>query len=202
MKNQNNLKFLIITLFISLFQSCQSQTSDNPTVLGTEIFKLENVTFKENIDTLFSKIPFVKLDRTNDKSKALIFRNKIDDNKNVKIVDFNGIDSQRLNVITNDKKEIQAFSTYIETTKNPQVLIEKIDKKFKPYKVNLKPNKKLEFSKAKLYQWNLPDKIYALTVSDLGNQYTLGIIVTKIDIDKNTLSVDTTPICLDNSCKE
>ena len=202
MKNQNNLKFLIITLFISLFQSCQSQTSDNPTVLGTEIFKLENVTFKENIDTLFSKIPFVKLDRTNDKSKALIFRNKIDDNKNVKIVDFNGIDSQRLNVITNDKKEIQAFSTYIDTTKNPQVLIEKIDKKFKPYKVNLKPNKKLEFSKAKLYQWNLPDKIYALTVSDLGNQYTLGIIVTKIDIDKNTLSVDTTPICLDNSCKE
>lgn len=202
MKNQNNLKFLIITLFISLFQSCQSQTSDNPTVLGTEIFKLENVTFKENIDTLFSKIPFVKLDRTNDKSKALIFRNKIDDNKNVKIVDFNGIDSQRLNVITNDKKEIQAFSTYIETTKNPQVLIEKIDKKFKPYKVNLKPNKKLEFSKAKLYQWNLPDKIYALTVSDLGNQYTLGIIVTKINIDKNTLSVDTTPICLDNSCKE
>jgi len=62
----NNLKILTTAVLFSFFQSCQSQTAENPKSLGSEIFKLENITFKENVDTLFSKIPFVKLDRTND----------------------------------------------------------------------------------------------------------------------------------------
>lgn len=198
----NNLKILITVTLFSFFQNCQSQTAENPKSLGSEIFKLENITFKENVDTLFSKIPFVKLDRTNDTSKAIIYRNKIDDNKKVEIVDFYGKNSQRLSVTTNAKNEIQAFSTYIDTKENPQNLINKLDKQFKSYKVNLKPNKKFEFSKAKAYQWNLPDKIYAVTISDLGNEYTISIIVAKNNVDKNILSVDKTPICLDNTCKE
>lgn len=202
MKNQNNFKCLAIIFIILLFQSCQSQSKDNPKVLGEKKFKIDNVTFTEDVDTLFSKISFVKLDRTDDQSEALIYRNKIDSNSNRNIVSFYEMDSPRLNVITNNEKEIQAFTTYFETYENPQNIIEKIDAKFKPYRVNLKPNKKLEFSKSKSYQWNLIDKIYAVTISSLDDEYTVSVIVTKPDVDKKTLSVDSTPICLDNSCKE
>ena len=203
-KNNRSYFFLLIIL-MTLFQNCQSQTKENPKYMGAEngIFDLDKATFNENVETLFSKVQHVSLDRTADKSKAWIYRNKMDDgNAQTNLISFFDIENSRINVITNNKKVIQAFTTFIETDKNPESLISKLDKKYGAYKVKLKPNKKLDFSNSKLYQWNLPDKIYAVAISKLKGGYTLSIVVARADIDKNTLSVDGSPICLDNNCKE
>ncbi len=155
---------------MTLFQNCQSQTKENPKYLGFEnvVFDLDKVTFNENVEILFSKINHVSLDRTADKSKAWVYRNKIDDNTvKPKLVSFFDIENNKINVIANGKKEIQAFTSFIETNKNPESLISKLDKKYGAYKVKLKPNKKLDFTNSKLYQWNLPEKINAVTVTKL-----------------------------------
>ncbi len=207
MKNpkKNRPYIFILIILMILFQNCQSQTKENPKYLGAEsgIFDLDKATFNENVETLFSKIQHVSLDRTADKSKAWVYRNKIGDG-NVKpnLISFFDVENYRINVIANNKKVIQAFTSFIETDKNPESLISKLDKKYSAYKVKLKPDKKLDFSNSKLYQWNLPDKIYAVTMSKLKDGYTLSIVVARAGIDKNTLSVDSSPICLDNSCKE
>ena len=207
MKNpkKNRSNFFILIILMTLFQNRQSQTKENPKYLGSEngIFDLDKATFNENVETLFSKIQHVSLDRTADKSNAWVYRNKIGDG-NVKpnLISFFDIENNRINVIANNKKVIQAFTSFIETNKNPESLISKLDKKYSAYKVKLKPDKKLDFSNSKLYQWNLPDKIYAVTISKLTGGYTLSIVVARAGIDKNTLSVDGSPICLDNSCKE
>jgi hypothetical protein len=207
MKNpkKNRPYIFILIILMTLFQNCQSQTKENPKYLGAEsgIFDLDKATFNENVETLFSKIQHVSLDRTADKSKAWVYRNKIGDG-NVKpnLISFFDVENYRINVIANNKKVIQAFTSFIETDKNPESLISKLDKKYSAYKVKLKPDKKLDFSNSKLYQWNLPDKIYAVTMSKLKDGYTLSIVVARAGIDKNTLSVDSSPICLDNSCKE
>lgn len=190
---------------MTLFQNCQSQTKENPKYFGSEngIFDLDKASFNENVEKLFSKVQHVSLDRTADKSKAWVYRNKIGDgNVNPNLIRFFDIENNRINVITNNKKVIQAFTSFIETNKNPESLISKLDKKYGAYKVKLKPDKKLDFSNSKLYQWNLPDKIYAVTISKLKDGYTLSVVVARAGIDKNTLSVDGSPICLDNSCKE
>ncbi|WP_027388271.1 hypothetical protein [Chryseobacterium gregarium] len=207
MKNlkRNSSLFFILMISMTLFQNCQSQTKENPKYLGSEhgIFDLDRATFNENVETLFSKVQHVALDRTEGKSKAWIYRNKIDDS-GIKpdLIRFFDIENNRINVITNHKKAIQAFTSFIETDKNPESLISKINTKYASYKVNLKPDKNLDFSHSKLYQWNLPDKIYAITISKLKEGYTLSIVVARAGIDKNTLSVDGSPVCLDNSCKE
>jgi hypothetical protein len=207
MKNpkQNRSYISILILLMTLFQNCQSQTKENPKFLGSEngIFDLDKATFNENIETLFSKIQYISLDRTADKSKAWVYRNKIDD-RNLKpnLISFFDVENNRINVIADNRKVIQAFTSFVETNKNPESIISKLDKKYGAYKVKLKPDKKLDFSNSKLYQWNLPDKIYAVTISKLKDEYTLSIVVAKAGIDKNTLSVDGSPICLDNSCKE
>ena len=207
MKNplRNRPHFFILIILMALFQNCQSQTKENPKYLGSEngIFDLDRATFNENVETLFSKVQHVSLDRTADKSKAWVYRNRIGES-NVKsnLISFFDIESNRINVITNSKKVIQAFTSFIETNRNPESLISKLDKKYIAYKVKLKPDKKLDFSNSKLYQWNLPDKIYAVTISKLKGGYTLSIVVARAGIDKNILSVDGSPICLDNSCKE
>ena len=89
-----------------------------------------------------------------------------------------------------------------ETKSNPEVIISEIDKKYGKYRTKLKLDKKLEFSNSKLYQWNLPDRIYAVTISDLNNVYTLSIVVAKSSITRNTMNIDLSPICLDESCKQ
>lgn len=207
MKNpkKNKSHFFIIIILMTLFQNCQSQTKENPKYFGSEnvIFDLDKASFNENVEKLFSKVQHVSLDRTADKSKAWVYRNKIGDgNVNPNLIRFFDIENNRINVITNNKKVIQAFTSFIETNKNPESLISKLDKKYGAYKVKLKPDKKLDFSNSKLYQWNLPDKIYAVTISKLKDGYTLSVVVARAGIDKNTLSVDGSPICLDNSCKE
>lgn len=207
MKNpkQNRSYISILILLMTLFQNCQSQTKENPKFLGSEngIFDLDKATFNENIETLFSKIQYVSLDRTADKSKAWVYRNKIDD-RNLKsnLISFFDVENNRINVIADNRKVIQAFTSFVETNKNPESIISKLDKKYGAYKVKLKPDKKLDFSNSKLYQWNLPDKIYAVTISKLKDEYTLSIVVARAGIDKNTISVDDSPICLDTSCKE
>lgn len=207
MKNpkQNRSYISILIILMTLFQNCQSQTKENPKFLGSEngIFDLDKATFNENIEILFSKIQYISLDRTADKSKAWVYRNKID-NRNVKrnLISFFDVENNRINVIADNKKVIQAFTSFVEINKNPESIISKLDKKYGAYKVKLKPDKKLDFSNSKLYQWNLPDKIYAVTISKLKDEYTLSIVVARAGIDKNTLSVDGSPICLDTSCKE
>jgi hypothetical protein len=207
MKNpkQNRSYISILIILMTLFQNCQSQTKQNPKYLGSEngIFDLDKATFNENIETLFSKIQYISLDRTADKSKAWVYRNKID-NRNVKrnLISFFDVENNRINVIADHRKVIQAFTSFVEINKNPESIISKLDKKYGAYKVKLKPDKKLDFSNSKLYQWNLPDKIYAVTISKLKDEYTLSIVVARAGIDKNTLSVDGSPICLDTSCKE
>lgn len=190
---------------MTFFQNCQCQTKENPKYLGADngVFDLDKATFKENTEILFSKVEHVTLDRTGEKSKAWIYRNKLDDgNAKQNLISFFGIENNRINVIANSSKVIQAFTSFIETNKNPESLILKLDKKYGAYKVKLKPDKKLDFSNSKLYQWNLPDKIYAITISKLKDGYTISIVVARANIDKNTLSVDKSPICLDNNCKE
>lgn len=100
------------------------------------------------------------------------------------------------------KKQIQAFTTFVETKNSPSTLISKLDEKYAKYRVKLKPNKKLEFTNSKLYQWNLPNKIYAVTISNLQNDFTVSIVVADSNISKKTMAVDLSPICLDNDCKE
>lgn len=199
------IKIFLITLSLLSAITCKPQQKQNPKYLGSghDIFDLDNTSFNENVDTLFSKIQYVSLDRTADKSKAWVYRNKFDDS-NVKpnLISFFDIENNRINVIANHKKVIQAFTSFMETNKNPEFLISKLDEKYGAYKVKLKPDKKLNFSNSKLYQWNLPDKIYAVTVSKLKDGYTMSIVVARAGVDKNTLSVDGSPICLDNSCKE
>ena len=89
-----------------------------------------------------------------------------------------------------------------ETKSNPEAIISEIDKKYGKYRTKLKVDKKLEFSNSKLYQWNLPDRICAVTISDLKNVYTLSIVVAKSSITKNTMNIDLSPICLDEICKQ
>jgi len=207
MKNpkKNRSHIFILIILMNLFQNCQSQTKENPKYLGAEngVFDLDKATFNENVETLFSKVQHVSLDRTADKSKAWVYRNKIDEgNVKTNLISFFDIENNRINVIVNNKKVIQAFTSFVETNKSPESIISKLDKKYGSYKVKLKPDKKLDFSNSKLYQWNLPDKIYAVTISKLKDGYTLNIVIARASIDKNTLSVDGSPICLDNSCKE
>jgi hypothetical protein len=199
------IKVFLITLSLLSAIICKPQQKQNPKYLGSghDIFDLDNTSFNENVDTLFSKVQYVSLDRTADKSKAWVYRNKFDDS-NVKpnLISFFDIQNNKINVIANHKKVIQAFTSFMETNKNPEFLISKLDEKYGAYKVKLKLDKKLNFSNSKLYQWNLPDKIYAVTVSKLKDGYAMSIVVARAGVDKNTLSVDGSPICLDNSCKE
>lgn len=122
---------------MTLFQNCQSQTKQNPKYLGSEngIFDLDKATFNENIEILFSKIQYISLDRTADKSKAWVYRNKIDD-RNVKrnLISFFDVENNRINVIADNKKVIQAFTSFVETNKNPESIISKLDKNMVPIK--------------------------------------------------------------------
>ncbi|MBP2616009.1 hypothetical protein [Chryseobacterium jejuense] len=201
-----NIKFFLLLALFVVFQNCQSQLKENPKYLGSKegSIDLDKVTFKENIDTLFSKVPHVELDRTNEKSKAWLYRNKIEDkNAKVSIVNLMELSNNRVDVIADKDKKIQAFTSFIETNRDPGNLINDLDKKYGKYRVKLKPNKRLEFSNSKLYQWNFPDKIYAITISKLQEkEYTVNIAVVKSNIDKNTMSIDLSPICLDKDCKE
>lgn len=69
-KKINKIKFLILIFMTAFLVNCNSQTKENSKFLGKEYgeFNLENVTFKENVDTLFSKIDHVNLDRTKNKA--------------------------------------------------------------------------------------------------------------------------------------
>ena len=160
MKNphKNRPHFFTLIILMALFQNCQSQTKENPKYLGSEngIFDLDRATFNENVETLFSKVLHVSLDRTADKSKAWVYRNRIGES-NVKsnLISFFDIESNTINVITNSKKVIQAFTSFIETNRNPESLISKLDKKYIAYKVKLKPDKKLD---AALMVWYKPLK--------------------------------------------
>ena len=199
-----SLNFLLLLLITVSFSNCNSQTKDNPKYLGNEFgsFDLDKVTFKENIDTLFSKIDHVNLDRTNTINKVWVYRNKLDANKKDDFISFFSIQNFKINVIANQEKQIEAFTTFAETKSNPDVIISEIDKKYGKYRTKLKLDKKLEFSNSKHYQWNLPDRIYAVTISDLNNIYTLSIVVAKSSITKNTMNIDLSPICLDEICKQ
>lgn len=101
-----NLKFLLLFLITVSLSNCSSQTKDNPKYLGHEFgnFDLDKVTFKENIDTLFSKIDHANLDRTNTVNKVWVYRNKIDEVKKDNFVGFFSIENCKLNVIANEKK--------------------------------------------------------------------------------------------------
>ena len=199
-----SLNFLILLLITVSFSNCNAQIEDNPKYLGNELgsFDLDKVTFEENIDTLFSKIDHVNLDRTNTINKVWVYRNKLDAKKKDDFISFFSIQNFKINVIANEKKQVEAFTTFAETKSNPDVIISEIDKKYGKYRTKLKLDKKLEFSNSKLYQWNLPDRIYAVTISDLNNIYTLSIVVAKSSITKNTMNIDLSPICLDESCKQ
>lgn len=133
---------------MTLFQNCQSQTKENPKFLGSEngIFDFDKVTFKENIDTLFSKV------------KNEYYKNQIKDNgqligsqvfydiesnkaTNIFFIDENYKATKPIFIV--DKNNVFfMISSSFKTDFPPVKIFERINNKFKKYNVKLKSTDK------------------------------------------------------------
>ncbi|SHF86931.1 hypothetical protein [Pedobacter caeni] len=227
MKNlsmKHHLVVLLAVLNLLVFQSCQSQTPKNPQHLGegTGDFDLDQLTFKEDVNALFSKVNYIKLphkDAFYDKVKkeevirdTLAFEYKVSKADRAKVNTYfldKSLNHRMVFFFVDKKNQFKAFSFFASKKDGDfSKQIELIDKKYKKYKVNLKPDKRRDFADAKAYQWESPDKIISVTMSTkpADGEYTMGLTVVdkKTDFKKFPINqfIYGNSVCLDNTCKE
>lgn len=201
--------FLIAFLFCSGMQACKSQPGKNPEYLGIGHgnFDIDLVSFKENLDTLFSKSvqSYKRTERESDTGNVIGYQYflSIKRNQGLKVYfmneEFNEI---RCQFITDKNNVFGAVKLSMQRATTIDILSQ-INKKYGKYAVKLK--KKNAFHN---YQWDTPEKYISLAVSDKlgddGYMYYL-VIAGKTAVD-NKFPIDffSKPviICLDKSCKE
>lgn len=130
---------IVIPLFLLIFfQTCNSQTSDNPLYLGqkNESFNLDQATFKENAETLFSKIPHIKIEKKTDAGKPFyIYRVKVAAQKD-NLFHFYNINEGDVEVFANQNNEIILFSGMKQVKKEEaQKFMEKLRNQYKKHEI-------------------------------------------------------------------
>lgn len=137
------LSIVIPFFLLVFFQTCNSQTSDNPIYLGqkNESFNLDQVTFKENAETLFSKIPHVKIEKKMDAGKTFyIYRVKVADQKDI-LFNYYNISEGDVEVFANQNNEIILFSGMKQVKKEvAQKFMEKLKGQYKKQEIAGKQN--------------------------------------------------------------
>lgn len=135
---------LVIAFFLLIFfQTCNSQTSDNPMYIGqnNESFNLDLVTFKENAETLFSQIPHIKIEKKMDDGRTFyIYRVKVADQKD-HLFNYYNISEGDVEVFANENNEIVMFSGMKELKKEEtQKFMEKLRSNYKKQEIAGKQN--------------------------------------------------------------
>ncbi|QNK63237.1 hypothetical protein H7F33_01570 [Pedobacter sp. PAMC26386] len=219
---RNNCFVLLAVISLLFVQNCEGQVKENPKYLGVKFgdFDLDKITFKEDINTLFSKVKYIKLPRKDtyyDEVKkqevirdTLAFEYKIDpDDPNRETTYFldRALRGDLVFFFVDKSNRLKAFSFFISGTEDLSKKVEQIDNKYKQYRVNLGSEKEKAFV-GKTYQWETPDKIISVTVSSKSEdgQYTFGLAVVAKDTDFKRFPINrfifSTTFYLDNSCKK
>ncbi|MBF6654793.1 hypothetical protein HUE46_01190 [Flavobacterium columnare] len=128
MKFTFNNFFLIFFLF--LLSNCQSQQNEKYIGLKYGIFDIDKVTFTENIDTLFSKIPHVEILKEINGRKMRVFRVKsIAQDK--KLFKYFNIEEGNTEFYLDDKNNLVRIHQMINTNKNTvDNFLEKVRRKY------------------------------------------------------------------------
>jgi len=197
-------------------QSCQSQGKPNPKYLGAKFgdFDLDKVTFKENVDSLFSKSKdyFIRAEK-NSAFSTKVKREPLKDtvgfqyfldietNKSLKVFFFDKrFNDSKCQFITDKNKNLMGVYFSLSVT-NEIDIISQIDKKYGKYKVTL--TTKNDFSN---YQWDTPDKYIGVAVAKYKDGFLYYLLIADKSIGGNKFPINrfSSPIkiCLDATCKE
>ena len=213
---------MLAAVNLIIIQSCHSQNSINPTYLGVKPgdFDLDKVTFKEDVNLLFSKVKYIKLPRMatyldkkikQEIKDTLAFEYKVDKPDRNSVNAYFLVKSLKNDMVfffVDKSNHLKAVSFFMSQNHDFNQQIEQIDEKYKRYKVKLKPNKVVSFFQGKSYQWETPDKIISMTISTKptsGGEYTCGLTVADKNTDFTKFPINRfifgNKLCLDNSCK-
>lgn len=200
---------LISFLFCFSMQACKSQPRKNPEYLGIGHgnFDLDLVTFKENLDTLFSKSvqSYKRTEREADTGNVIGYQYflSIKRNQGLKVYFMDeAFHNVRSEFIT-DKNNVFGAIKLSLLSPTPIDILSKINKKYGQYAVKLK-----ERNAFHNYQWDTPGKYISLAVSDKlgddGYMYYLFIADKTAADNKFPINFFARPaiLCLDKSCKE
>jgi hypothetical protein len=219
---KNTLLLLTIVANFMLIPSCQSQNKPNPVALGTGNgdFDLDQITFKEDANTLFSKVKFIKLPRMNKyydkvkKENVLVdtpaFEYKVANEDKGKVNTYfldRSLKQDLVFFFTDKSSRLKAFSMLMFQKQDFASRIEQIRKKYGNYEVKLKPNPIDEVTGRKVYQWETPEKIIAVALlpKDSSGDYSCGLVV--VDLKTNFIKFPINQfifgsyVCVDQSCK-
>lgn len=218
---KSNFYILLAVINLLMIQGCHSQNSINPKYLGGD-FDLDKVTFKEDVNVLFSKVQYIKLPRKDtyfDNVKkqdivkdTLAFEYKVDEADRAKVNTYFLDRSLKYDMVfffTDKNNHFKAFSFFMSQDHDFTQQIAQIDEKYKKYKVKLKPNKVVSFFQGKAYQWETPDRIISVTISTKPTsrgEYTCGLTVADKNTDFKKFPINRfifgNKVCVDGTCKE
>ncbi|MDO6811225.1 hypothetical protein Q4603_21590 [Zobellia galactanivorans] len=210
---------LILVPFILFLCSCHTQ--NNPKYIGLEYgtLNLDNISFNENIDTLFSKIPYIRFTKTsNDLFRAsnidndtLAFEYRVKkENQSKQLYYFlhEDLSDEMISFYSDKYKNLKAISFLISTKKKPIEIVDKIRKKYSDKEISLVPDKTLEMFNTKRLQWETDEKKFAINYSDtpVDGEFIIGLTIVKADIDPKEFPINNmvyeSEICFDAKCKK
>ncbi|SDQ42517.1 hypothetical protein SAMN05421664_1560 [Chryseobacterium soldanellicola] len=199
-------KFLFAILFVLSIYSCKSQEKENPKTLGSTNFDIQNITFKEDVNTLFGKNKYYKTSIKDDNSSDIAYNYIVSKKENQGIkVSLGNIDISKYKYdfkISKDNKMIGISTSFVSKEDIKDKIIQNIDNQFKNYKVNINQL----YENPTVYRWEAPEKIIQFTYSSFegDNVYNISIVNKNFSCDKFPLEKVFVgeDICLKNYTKK